>query len=825
MQILIYNTTMKIMNKKNKPAENITIEDACQYKQISKLQGDIKAKMIAAPQSLHLHLNDALMSEYNNNLCGCARGLRKNGFTESEAVHVIYKTPGHREPIGNEIENAVSTVYSSEAGATKTQWPRYTAEACDVLANLESKGIKPIDEGELLALLGDTPEIDNVADFLRHYFKGVTEPVYLGTRYHGIIESVDTWLMVSDTIEDDGYEQMLCNPMKRKLTTVERSQRGEDGKLKYPSGGRCLELASDALDVATFECDKEELLEYQLGIIAYLADYLPLVAIVHSGGKSYHATFSMKDIDSTVIHSLRKALVDLGADGSVLSPVQLTRLGAVKRKDKGTMQRVLWINGDARNTPPDIDKLESILIPPREDLPNITMENTYCREGKYYILDSTGKRYIGINSEGLTRQLRLVGYSSRGADGEMSAVDKFKAYVELHNTVDATGALAGRSIGYQPNDTSSMRYLVTRKNKRVQAKDGRWDNIRAILEKQYGDEQLKYFYSWLYRARYQLNHEKYNAGHAMVISGAVGGGKSLVINQVIQPMLGGVADAERAMCKDNQFNSDLIGAELLLIDDVKLSRKMEDRKTFGTKIKGLTASSGSVSCHPKGVDAFTLNPLWRLVIAINDTEDDLGAMPPLGEGDEDTIGDKIIMLKCFKHDLPFIGHIDQYDKIAAMIASEIEAFAYFIDHYVIPSDIKKGDSRFGFDEFHHPDLLAVLNQNSNERTLLSVTTSVLFNDEYRMDIIAEAGTGRRYWQGTAQEWSNALLSNRDIPHRVKSTIEGELAFGDSSVKAGRKMASMAEISEGRVTKGRTNRGVVWTVWDEKIIENNEECPF
>ncbi len=370
-----------------------------------------------------------------------------------------------------------------------------------------------------------------------------------------------------------------------------------------------------------------------------------------------------------------------------------------------------------------------------------------------------------------------------------------------------------------------MKYLVTRKNRRVEAKEGCWDNIRSILEKQYGDRQLKYFYSWLYRARYQLNHEKYNAGHALVISGAVGGGKSLVINQVIQPMLGGVADAERAMCKDNQFNSDLIGAELLLVDDVKLSRKMEDRKTFGTKIKGLTASSGSVSCHPKGVDAFTLSPLWRLVIAINDTEDDLGAMPPLGEGEEDTIGDKIIMLKCHKHQLPFVGDVNQYDKIEAMIKAEIEAFAYFIDNYQIPADIKQGDSRFGFDEFHHPELLDVLNQNSNERTLLSVTTSVLFNDEYRMDIVAEAGTGRRYWQGSAQEWSNALLTSKDIPHRVKSTIEGELAFGDSSVKAGRKMAVMAEISDGRVVKGRTKKGIVWTIWDEKIIENNEECPF
>ncbi len=819
--------------KKMSIVEELTLDDVCQYKAISKLTEATKAKMLEAPTALHQHLNEALMESYNTNLPGASRRLQEAGFTSEQAVEVLYKTQGHREAKNGEIERAVDLVFSGEPGKPikKSDWPVFEASSDDVLNNIEIAGIEPMSEGDLLAELGDAPEIDNASDFLAEFFKGVERPVYIGTRYTGAIEYNTNWLIMPDAIDDDCYDQVLANPMRRKLTSDERNETivvNGKRKLKHASGGRELMFANESLDVITLECDKLPA-ELQFGVIRYVARHLPLVAIVDAANKSYHATYSTKGIDN--IHALRRRLVDLGGDGSVMSPYQLTRLGAVKRSDKGNkLQRVLWINGDARSQDVDNEKLIELLqSDDSEQLPSITKENTYCKDGKYYILDASGERYISMNGEALTRQLRLLNYSARGAEGEMSAVDKFKAYVELHNAVDACGALAGRSIGYKPNEASSMKYLVTRKNKRVDAREGSWDNIRSILEKQYGDEQLRYFYSWLYRARYQLNNEKYNAGHALVISGAVGGGKSLIINQVIQPMLGGVADAERAMCKDNQFNSDLIGAELLLIDDVKLSRKMEDRKTFGTKIKGLTASSGSVSCHPKGVDAFTLNPLWRLVIAINDTEDDLGAMPPLGEGDEDTIGDKIIMLKCFKHELPFVGHIDQYDKIEAMIASEIEAFAYFIDHYTIPDAIKQGDSRFGFDEFHHPELLDVLNQNSNERTLLSVTTSVLFNDEYRMDIVQEAGTGRQYWQGSAQQWSTALLNSKDISHRVKGTIEGMLAYGDSAVKAGQRMKAMAEISNGRVVKGRTKKGVIWTIWDDKepqeIIENNDNNPF
>ena len=58
-----------------------------------------------------------------------------------------------------------------------------------------------------------------------------------------------------------------------------------------------------------------------------------------------------------------------------------------------------------------------------------------------------------------------------------------------------------------------------------------------------------------------------------------------------------------------------------------------------------------------------------------------------------------------------------------------------------------------------------LNQNSNERTLLSVTTEVLFNDEFRVDVLTCATTGRQYWEGSAKEWSHALLSSKDISHQ------------------------------------------------------------
>lgn len=103
----------------------ITIEDACQYNQLHKLQGETRSKMVDASQSLHLYLNDALSDSYNSNLCKISRRLQAEGFTDTEATKVIYSINGHRDPVGNEIERAVDLIYGSESGepVKTSEWP------------------------------------------------------------------------------------------------------------------------------------------------------------------------------------------------------------------------------------------------------------------------------------------------------------------------------------------------------------------------------------------------------------------------------------------------------------------------------------------------------------------------------------------------------------------------------------------------------------------------------------------------------------------------------------------------------------------------------
>jgi hypothetical protein len=459
-----------------------------------------------------------------------------------------------------------------------------------------------------------------------------------------------------------------------------------------------------------------------------------------------------------------------------------------------------------------------------EDAEEVVQEVTseeptyYFCNGKYYMLDDSKTRYIGIGSEDLTRQLRAHGYSMKGEEGEMSPIDKIKANIVLKNTVDFVGQVAGREIGITSDKTSGVRHLIPRKNTRIEAKEGDWTDLRVMLEGLYGD-QLPYIYSWLHRARRQLNEGQFMMGHALAIAGQKGGGKSLTAEKVIGPLLGGTAKAHRYLTGATDFNADLCGSELLILDDEGGSRSMVDRKKMGHSLKQSTAGSSSVSRHGKGFDAYNVHPLWRIVVCMNDDADAIGAFPPLGESDCDSLGDKVLLIKCFTTELPFSRDRDSFYKMDKMIGDALPAFAHFLDSYKTPESIQTGLCRFGFDEFHHPDLLAVLNEHSNPRTLLSATDWLLFSGQGGHGLDVSVRDGKRYCDVKALDWGMALL-NRDsnLPARMRNTVEGEL-FGITARSAQKTMQSVADVSGDRVTKVTIQGARYWRIW-----ENPEESP-
>jgi len=441
-------------------------------------------------------------------------------------------------------------------------------------------------------------------------------------------------------------------------------------------------------------------------------------------------------------------------------------------------------------------------------------------KGKYYILDHNKTEFIALGDVDIKRALRIEGYSASSEDGAVSNVDKIKHDIITKNHVHHVGAIAGRSIGLIENE-NKIRHLVTRQNTRPKAKHGDWSTIKRIIYSVLGDDQAVYFYAWMHRSRQQLEKQKYMQGHALVMAGDVGKGKSMLQEAIVGPMLGSLAHAGLYLQGKTTFNKDLISSELLALDDKGGGRDAKSRREYGDQIKMITAGSHSVHCHGKGVDGYMVNPLWRICVVMNDDDQALGAFPPIGEGDCDSVGDKILLLKCLGLcDLPFTGYANQAEKLGTVIKRELPAFAHFIDSYEIPSEIKKGNCRFGFDEYHHPDLIQTINQDSNERTMLSVTDNLLFNNrnDFSATIYLDTTLQRHYWTGTAKEWGDLLLADKFSPQA--KTLAGELAYGDASKKAGKALSKIAKIADGRVIqlKREFKKDRQWKIW-ERVIED------
>ena len=428
--------------------------------------------MLEASSKLQEDLNEALMTSYNPSLCGIARRLKGDQFTEAEAIEVIHNTEGHRAPVDDEIEKAVAEVYSTKRKAKKIKWSQPDEVDDDTLkTNLARRGITSMSEAELMESIGTTPACDDVADFLKRFFKGV-DLAYVGDLYSGEIALVDEWVKSEKKIKKKGYNQLVCNPMKRILTAAELAEKKYDEKgepvltktgrhkLKYGNAGRCYEFASDTLDVVTYENDTVAP-EVQFAVIAYITKCLPLVAIVDSANKSYHATFSAKGVPKKDIPELRQMLVNLGADRAVVNPIHLTRLGCVQREGKG-LQRVLYLNEDARSQSVEKKQLNSLL-----DTPPHTHElagvHRRAKDGKYFMQNTHTENWHFVSMQEMKDDLKAAGLSKRQVK---EAIAKGRHAGSVRGVLQ----LAGRSRGLF--ETTSGNILVPNTKFNVRPKEG-----------------------------------------------------------------------------------------------------------------------------------------------------------------------------------------------------------------------------------------------------------------------------------------------------------------------------------------------------------------
>ena len=401
--------------------------------------------------------------------------------------------------------------------------------------------------------------------------------------------------------------------------------------------------------------------------------------------------------------------------------------------------------------------------------------------------------------------LSMEGLSKAASAGESSPVDQALYELQQHNRVDYAEAICGRQAGYLFENGN--RILVTDSPAFIEGKAGEWPTIGMFLNgllgvnpsHKDGEVQLALFKGWLKLARTALRKPtEHLPGQVLGFIGPKDAGKSLLIDHVVRYALGGrSAEADDYLLGKTTFNGNLWGAELLVVSDTGLGDSVKDRIKLRDSLKKASAEPQQ---KLRGLykEQLTLRPIWRIVLAGNDTAENITDLPSL----DASFSDKIIYLRCFAPTAPLycVSVQGAREGFTQAIAAELPAFLHEVDNYEIPQDLVKG--RFGITEWHHPYIVESLETTSHLQHIVELIIdwiNVNFSDHEESKTVSTT------------ELYEALARKHD------GKMPGNVCSGVPNL--GRQLSSIAEtaswkelVKRGERRIGGTDKNQKQTVW-------------
>lgn len=349
--------------------------------------------------------------------------------------------------------------------------------------------------------------------------------------------------------------------------------------------------------------------------------------------------------------------------------------------------------------------------------------NVFWLNGKerYFLLQPDPLPVLAVSESDLKRRLRLRNVrQTKIEDMAYSQQDEVIELIQRTRHVDYAGPLSGQRIGVV--EVQGRRMLATSSYKLIEPSAGDWPIIRTVIGNLLTTEdadQTLFFYAWMKIGVEALRRGAPRPGHALILAGPRAAGKSFVQEHIITPLFGGrFADPLKFLLNKTAFNADMGSAEHLAIQEVPSALDHKSRGLFGEELKRLIATE-SHALHPKFCDAITFQPWWRVSISVNNTATCLKALPPLTAD----FGDKVLLLLCEGHEMPMpTTTLEERRLFVDALRAEFPAFINFLLEWQIPEAIKrtKHATRFGFDHFHHPELVGILFDQEPESKLLHI---------------------------------------------------------------------------------------------------------
>jgi hypothetical protein len=271
--------------------------------------------------------------------------------------------------------------------------------------------------------------------------------------------------------------------------------------------------------------------------------------------------------------------------------------------------------------------------------------------------------------------------------------EAFLNHIINHNALKGAGLVGGRCEGLL--EYGNEKYLITGSPKIINPVQGDCTFIVWYLKQLLPEPQLDHFLAWMRLSYLSLIQQLRSFGQVLFLVGPAQCGKSLLQVRLITPILGGrSAEPFTYMTGQTHFNSDLIKADHLHIEDQGVSHRQFDRHKFEDFIK-ITAVGTATRAEAKGQDAFMVYPIRRMTVSLNGESYNFETIPDLSE----SLVDKIMIFNCGTVDFGIPS-----SEIEAMIEKELPAFIFwFMNEWKCPEEILTED-RMGVNSYIDPSI-------------------------------------------------------------------------------------------------------------------------
>jgi hypothetical protein len=293
----------------------------------------------------------------------------------------------------------------------------------------------------------------------------------------------------------------------------------------------------------------------------------------------------------------------------------------------------------------------------------------------------------------------------------MQAVRESVKNRELDGGVQWHGSIAGHAQGLS-KDTNDLPILITSEAKIPQPMAGDAPTISEIVGGAFADPMATtVFMSWLSGRYKSVRAHCHIPSPMLVLAGEINSGKSLLAWIVAQTLGGRTANPYSAWSGGMLWNDDLVGSELLLVDDCVASTDIRNRRAFGASFKE-SVYPHSVQLRKRNHSSISVRPVWCVMVCCNSTPESLQIIPPL---DAD-LADKIALLHVIGVKLPIDTSTPEgKTKLQSLIRSELPAFTQQLIDWVTPDELK--DSRSGVIAWRDPELSESVDAHSPSKRL------------------------------------------------------------------------------------------------------------